>query len=190
MSKPTEVNIAYWLCMNVNCTKQNDIDSERCKKCKAELAKGAKALDADIDDIGECEGIDLNGKPVWKLHEAKTVDLWDARAKSTYGWDYHCHSRRSYHYGQDNKGCAIRVPLLGCPKCKLARRIGTLALRDNWEIIGHLEDYTSLGEEVWEYDVPYDVNEPDPVLYRLAASFGDGDIKYDDVVNDRTANGN
>ncbi|KAF5601560.1 uncharacterized protein FSUBG_8124 [Fusarium subglutinans] len=87
MSKPTEVNIAYWLCMNVNCIKQNDIDCKRCEVCKAELAKGAKALDADIDDIGECEGIDSNGKPVWNLHEAKTVDLWEARAKSTYGWD-------------------------------------------------------------------------------------------------------
>ncbi|KAF5686240.1 hypothetical protein FCIRC_2956 [Fusarium circinatum] len=87
MSKPTEVNISYWLCMNVTCTKLNNIDRKRCKECDAELAKGAKALDADIDDIGECEGIDSNGKPVWKLHQAKTVDLWDARAESTYGWD-------------------------------------------------------------------------------------------------------
>ncbi|KAF4497785.1 hypothetical protein FAGAP_6053 [Fusarium agapanthi] len=87
MTKPTEVNIAYWLCMNVTCTKQNDIDRKRCKGCQAELAKGAKALNADIDDIGECEWIDSNGKPVWNLHEADTVDLWEARAKSTYGWD-------------------------------------------------------------------------------------------------------
>ncbi|KAF4497786.1 hypothetical protein FAGAP_6054 [Fusarium agapanthi] len=69
-----------------------------------------------------------------------------------------------------------------------SRRTGTLALRDNWEIIEHLVDYTSLGEEVWEYDVPYDVDEPSPVLYRTVASFGDGDIVYDDTVSDRAAN--
>ncbi|KAF4438632.1 hypothetical protein FACUT_4741 [Fusarium acutatum] len=192
MTKPTEVNIAWWLCMNVTCTKQNDRDDKRCKGCDAELARGATALNADIDEIGQCEGIGSKGKPVWNLHEAKRVDLWDARGGSIYGYDYnpqttntyqtplqhtmapvtairgdhtmwqcmatvnddYCQVNNMFEFGQDDKGCATRVPILGCPKCKLARRIGTLALRDNWEIIGHLEDYTALGEEVWEYDVP------------------------------------
>ncbi|PNP79878.1 hypothetical protein FNYG_06575 [Fusarium nygamai] len=104
--------------------------------------------------------------------------------------DEYCEVNNMFEFGQDNKGCAIRVPILGCPSCKLARRIGTLALRDNWEIIGHLEGYTALGEEVWEYDVPYDVDEPDPVLYRTVEGFGDGDTAYDDVLNGRAANVN
>ncbi|RBR18280.1 hypothetical protein FVER53590_25045 [Fusarium verticillioides] len=103
--------------------------------------------------------------------------------------DEYCEVNPMFECGLDDKGCAIRVPILGCPKCKLTRRNGTLALRDNWEIIGHLEDYTTPGEEVWEYDVPYDVDEPDPVLYRTVAGFGDGDIIYDDMGNDRAANG-
>ncbi|KAF5613059.1 uncharacterized protein FTJAE_13974 [Fusarium tjaetaba] len=98
--------------------------------------------------------------------------------------DEYCEVNAMFEYGPDDKGCAIRVPILGCPKCKLTRRNGTLALRDNWEIIGHLEDYTNLGEEVREYDVPYDVDEPDAVLYRTVASFGDGDVSYDDMLND------
>ncbi|QGI59621.1 uncharacterized protein FFB20_09646 [Fusarium fujikuroi] len=104
--------------------------------------------------------------------------------------DEYCQVNAMFEFGQDDKGCAIRVPILGCPKCKLARRIATLALRDNWEMIGHLEDYTVLGEEVWEYDVPYDVEEPDPVLYTTVAGFGDDDIVFDDVDNDRDAGGN
>ncbi|KAF5595948.1 hypothetical protein FPCIR_4214 [Fusarium pseudocircinatum] len=217
MTKPTEVNIAWWLCMSNTCTKRNDIGDERCKGCDAKLAKGATALSADINEIGQCEEIEEEWKPIWKLHEAKRVSLWEARAESTYGWDYnapppvevitairgdhtmwqymttvndeYCEFNKMFEFSLDDKGCAIRVPILGCPKCKSARKVGTLALRDNWEIIGHLEDYTTLGEEVWEYEVPYDVDEPDPVLYRTVAGFGDGDITYDNLCNDRAANG-
>lgn len=88
MNNPTEVNIAYWLCMNDTCTKHNDIDEKTCKGCQAQLAQGATALNADIDVIGQFEGIDSNWKPVWNLHEAKKVDIWDARAeRATYGYD-------------------------------------------------------------------------------------------------------
>ncbi|KAG5745328.1 hypothetical protein H9Q69_011703 [Fusarium xylarioides] len=88
MTKHNEFNIAWWLCTTGTCTKTNNIEVERCEGCDAKLAKGATALSADINEIGECEGIDSKGKPIWNLHEAKRVDLWDARAeRSTYGYD-------------------------------------------------------------------------------------------------------
>lgn len=66
--------------MSNTCTKQKDISEEICKGC-TKLAKGATALSSDINVIGECEGVDSNGKPVWKLREAKRVDLSEARAE-------------------------------------------------------------------------------------------------------------
>ncbi|EWG36001.1 hypothetical protein FVEG_14601 [Fusarium verticillioides 7600] len=81
MTKPTEVNIAWWLCMSNTCTKLNDIGEERCKGCDAKLAKGATAWSVDINESGQCEGIDSKGKAVWNLHEAKRVDLSEARAE-------------------------------------------------------------------------------------------------------------
>ncbi|KAF5628895.1 hypothetical protein F52700_7988 [Fusarium sp. NRRL 52700] len=179
----------------------NDIKIKRCVQCNAirsdavahigeRLDEGAKGRCWQIceikDDGTEVWTYDFRRErnESWASFENTMAPVTAIRGDHTM-WqcmtivnDEYCQVNAMFEFSQDDRGCAIRVPILGCPKCKLARRVGTLALRDSWEIIGHLKDYTTLGEEVWEYDAPYDVDEPDQVLYRTVAGFGNGDIAY------------
>ncbi|KAI8417747.1 hypothetical protein FOFC_00303 [Fusarium oxysporum] len=81
---PTASDIAHWLCMSPTCTKMNSVGDKSCKRCGAELAEGAKALSAGIDEIGEFEGMNSDGTPVWKLREPEAMDFSEARASTTY----------------------------------------------------------------------------------------------------------
>jgi hypothetical protein len=84
MAIPTENNIAYWFSMSPSCTQMNNIGDENCKRCHAELAQGAAALDGGIDKIGDCVGKDSYGDPVWDFHEPETMNFTEARASTTY----------------------------------------------------------------------------------------------------------
>ncbi|KAH7180379.1 hypothetical protein DER46DRAFT_567013 [Fusarium sp. MPI-SDFR-AT-0072] len=84
MVMSTESDIDYWLCMSETCTKMNGVGDKSCQRCDTKLASGAKALSAGIDEIGECEGMNSDGNPVWKLCEPDTMDFSGARASTTY----------------------------------------------------------------------------------------------------------
>ncbi|KAI7759384.1 hypothetical protein LZL87_008761 [Fusarium oxysporum] len=100
-----------------------------------------------------------------------------------------CEVNDMFEFGQDDRVRTIRVPIRACPKCKLVRGILTLALRENWDIIGHLKNYTALGEEIWKYRVPYDVDEPGPIVDRTVAEFTDGDVVYEEGADGSTTSG-
>ncbi|CCT63159.1 uncharacterized protein FFB20_09645 [Fusarium fujikuroi] len=81
MTKPTASKIAYWRCMRDNCTNINSIEDQFCKRCDFIPVDGAKALNADLHEIGVHDGNDTNVNPVWKLHEPENKNTSGARAR-------------------------------------------------------------------------------------------------------------